>query len=98
MAMRVWILMTLLVVAGPLAALGVTPEDETDLFVVILPPWQDPELVSEALLGHQVGPERARLGVLLQTDHPDRIAAGYDAGAWWIIPAGPLAAICGVYR
>jgi len=90
--------MTLLVLAGPLAAVAAAPGDDTDLFVVVLPPWQAVQPVSDALSGHQVGPERAYLGVLVQTRHPEKIAAGYDAGAWWIFPAGPLAVICGVYE
>ncbi len=88
--------MFLLVVAGPVMALATAPRADGDVMLVIVPPWLDSGAMVSALGGRVIGPERAPFGVLIQSDHPDLAHTAQAAGAWWVVPADALAAICGV--
>ena len=88
--------MFLLAIAGPVMALATAPRADGDVMLVIVPPWQDSGALLSALGGRPIGPERALFGILVQSDQPDLAHTAQAAGAWWVVPANALAAICGV--
>lgn len=77
--------------AGPLAALAMAPEAAPGDPLLVLA-WQ-PERVIEQAGGNPVGPVGAPLAMMAQGD--DGLAARLSAsGAWAILDAGWLGALC----
>ena len=87
---------------GPALALwGAVPDGrgpEPAIQAALVPPWRDAEAVVAAAGGRPVGPWGASLAILATPDPAVEDFAGRlrTAGAWLVIDATRLAAICGV--
>lgn len=90
--------LALILPAGTLAL--ATPRAGDGLLLVIHPPWRDGDAIVEGAGGRAFGPVRMALATMATAERPDEAfrADARDAGAWFILDATALAALCGTRR
>ena len=95
--MRVTVVMIFLTLAGPLLALAAARDDESDLRLVVIPPWRNAETIVTQAGGHIVGPARARFAVFARPQRAFGFSdAARDAGAILVLNGAAIASICGM--
>lgn len=87
-------------VAGPVVALLGAPPQGNGPWVMVAPPWRDPEALAERAQTRLIGPVQAPFGFLVAASGPAGGAFAVErlhrAGAWLVLDANAWAQFCGV--